>query len=140
VIDVSIKLDFTEAERDYIEKFLTESESERPSIESYLETWEGVVHRIQAEGYHMPIESFINDLDIRHTIYRLLLGAPVSIQGKISPVLNELDQKYLSSTQVPKKEVFWKDYYPDEPWVARVPIKYAADDLLKRDLLRYGYI
>ena len=126
-----ISLDQTDAEQDAIQPLLNKISKNSDhviTLDHLLNAWSLFVARLTI-GYNSTAYEYANDLANRDILQRILEESPDSLKVKLSPILRELDDRFLEETY----SVANQYYEGSADWWRRIPFK--ASPGLKNDLL-----
>lgn len=98
-----------------------------------VEAWEQVVEAV-AQGYHLGLDDYLNDLDTRQLLAEVWDVVPPAEQQRWQPRLDEADARIQSFLQ-PVEQCLWGDEVADEEgwtreenwWYYNFPANAGAD-------------
>lgn len=121
------RINLTHEEKNFVEsyeKHFSERAKYSITLEYLLETWEKVAKSLET-GYKLEYEDYLNDLDGRFLLEKILTNASDNLKSKIRFVLDKIDTEFKKETKLDVDNII-PDGFKQKGgwWYTRVPIKW----------------
>ena len=103
----------------------------RLSLNGLLQKWTTFVGQVEL-GYTDNVYEHANDLSARGLLMELIAASPVSVQGKMEPVLRPWDERFRAATEETAHALLpGMDEQPRAWWWFRLPKKLVGELILQ---------